>query len=274
MEIKKLEEIIKLAAFDVDETLLPNGYTKFSENTKSIFQSLNKKGIKTVISTAREFATIGDFLEQLYPVDYFMGANGAFIWDVQNKKFIFKNTLKRDQVIKLYNEFGEKVRGFAVSDFDKIYNSKDMNLNTWFIKPFAQNYHAFDPDLIGDEDLYLITITSSENLKELYEEFKDFISKNKLDMEISSRWSRGFFINPLSVNKSTTLKFLLNKLELNYDNLISFGDSSNDFEMIRDAYYGVAMQRAGEKIKAVANDIALDSVYDGVYLKLKELKLI
>ncbi|QKT05202.1 YcsE-related riboflavin metabolism phosphatase [Mycoplasma sp. OR1901] len=274
MESVKLENIIKLAAFDVDETLLPNGYTKFSENTKSIFKSLNDKGIKTVVSTAREFATIGDFLEQLSPVDYFMGANGAFIWDVKNKKFIFKNTLKREDVIKLYEKFGEKVRGFAVSDFDKIYNSEGMNLNTWFIKPFEKNYRAFQPELLSEDDLYLVTITSTENIRELHEEFKKFIEENNLNMEISSRWSQGFFINPLSVNKSNTLKFLLDKLNLTYDNLISFGDSSNDFEMIRDAYYGVAMQRAGEKIKAVANDIALDAIHDGVYLKLKELKLI
>ncbi|UWV79068.1 HAD hydrolase family protein [Mycoplasmopsis felis] len=84
----------------------------------------------------------------------------------------------------------------------------------------------------------------------------------------------GFFITPMNVNKSSTLKNLCSHLNLSMDNLIAFGDSSNDFEMIRDAYYGIAMQRANEKIKSVAKEVAMDCEYDGAFFKLKELKLI
>ena len=58
------------------------------------------------------------------------------------------------------------------------------------------------------------------------------------------------------------------------DNLIAFGDSSNDYEMIRDAFYGVAMDHSSDELKKVANDVALDCEYDGAYIKLQELKLI
>ncbi|WP_426460984.1 YcsE-related riboflavin metabolism phosphatase [Mycoplasma hafezii] len=272
--MKNLKKTIKIAAFDVDGTLLPNGETRFSENTRKMFQMLKDQGIVTVISTAREFATIGDFLEQLAPVDYFIGANGAFIWDNNKKDFTFKATLKKEEVIDIYRTFDEEMDGFSVSDFDKVYKSPSLQTTSWFIRPFEQNYYDFAEGYLSRTDLYVITINSAHNTRELSDKMSKYIEEKGYEMEISARWSRGFFISPKNVTKSHTLEILTKQLGYSMDNLIAFGDSSNDFEMIRDAHYGVAMERANDKIKRVANDIALDCEYDGAYWKLKELKLI
>ncbi|RIV16458.1 YcsE-related riboflavin metabolism phosphatase [Mycoplasmopsis gallopavonis] len=271
--MQNLKDIIKVAAFDVDGTLLPNGINQFSDNTKKIFKELKKNGVITVISTAREFATIGDFLEQLEPVDYFIGANGSFIWDVQKKDFLYKSTLIKEEVVDLYDQFASQVNGFSVADFNKVYKSPKMNLDSWFVRPFQENYKNFDEAYLSRNDLYVITI-NCDNTRELSDEISKYILEKGYQMEISARWTRGFFISPKNITKSHTLEILCEKLGYSINNLIAFGDSSNDFEMIRDAYYGVAMERANDKIKRVAKDIALDCEYDGVYWKLKELKLI
>lgn len=271
--MKQLKDIIKIAAFDVDGTILPNGSLKFSNNTRKMFGLLKNNDIITVISTAREFATIGDFLDQLDPVDYFIGANGSFVWDNQNKKFLFKNTLNKDEVVKLYDSFSSEIKGFLITDFNKVYKSPQTPLNSWFIKPFEENYKNYDEALLSNTDLYIITINTT-NVRDLSDKMETYIKENNFKMEISARWSGGFFITPMNVNKSSTLKNLCSHLNLSMDNLIAFGDSSNDFEMIRDAYYGIAMQRANEKIKSVAKEVAMDCEYDGAFFKLKELKLI
>ncbi|TDV22694.1 hypothetical protein BCF59_0730 [Mycoplasmopsis mustelae] len=269
----KLKEIIKIAAFDIDGTILPNGTTLFSSSTKEIFKRLKQNHITTVLATARDFATIGDFLEQLQYVDYFIGANGAFIWDVKNKQFIYKNTLKKEQVVQLYDNFANNISGFLITDFDKVYISPQTSTNSWFIKPFEANYKSYDEALLSKTDLYLVTINSNDP-KKLSEEMQKYINQHQLEMEVSSRWTRGFYIAPIDVTKSSALNVLCSKLNFSLNNLIAFGDSSNDFEMIRDAYYGVAMECANEKIKQVAKDVALDCEFDGAYLKLKELNLI
>ncbi|QDF65042.1 YcsE-related riboflavin metabolism phosphatase [Mycoplasma nasistruthionis] len=272
--MKQLKDEIKIAAFDVDGTILPNGQNQFSLNTRKIFPLLKLNNIVSVISTAREFATIGDFLEQLDPVDYFIGANGAFIWDNVKKEFIYKSTLNKEDVLKIYEYLKDRINAFAVSDFDKVFKSPSMPLNSWFIKPFISNYYDFDETKLSSDNLYVITI-NTDTVKETSDLIQKFIDENNLNMEISARWSRGIFIGPKNVSKSHTLSVLCSKLGLEIDkNLIAFGDSSNDFEMLRDARYGVAMERANEKIKSVSDDIALDCEYDGAYLKLKELKLI
>ncbi|WP_036463519.1 YcsE-related riboflavin metabolism phosphatase [Mycoplasmopsis sturni] len=271
--MRTLQDIIKIAAFDVDGTLLPNTHLGFPIETRQMFGELKKNGIVTVIATAREFATIGDFLEKLAPVDYFIGANGSFIWDVANKEFVYKKTLNKEEVIELYNEFKSEIQGFSISDFDKVFKSEGLNTDSWFIRPNVHNYYDFEEELLSTDNLYLITI-NRENPKELIDKIQSFIDKKGLSMEVNSIWSRGLFISPKGINKSATLQVLCDRLNLKMDNLIAFGDSSNDFEMIRDAGFGVAMERASQKLKNVAQAVALDCEYQGVYLKLKELGLI
>ncbi|MGZ9800721.1 YcsE-related riboflavin metabolism phosphatase [Mycoplasma sp. AC1221] len=271
--MKNLKDIIKIAVFDVDGTILPNGNTKFSKNIKTMFKKLKENNIISVLATAREFATIGDFFEQLKYVDYFIGANGAFIWDVKKQEFLYKSTLKKVDVVKLYDAFGTQIKGFLITDFDKVYKSPQTPTDSWFIRPFQENYLNYEEALLSNSDLYVITINTDKPY-ELSQKMEKFIKDEKMEVEISSRWSRGFFINPIDITKSTTLKKLTKHLGYSMDNVIAFGDSANDFEMLRDVYYGVAMERASDKIKTVASDIAADCEFDGAYLKLKELHLI
>ncbi|VEU64548.1 Cof-like hydrolase (plasmid) [Mycoplasmopsis cynos] len=63
--MKELKEQIKVAAFDVDGTILVNGEVTFQENTKKMFRDLKNNNVTSVLATARDFATIGDFLDQL-----------------------------------------------------------------------------------------------------------------------------------------------------------------------------------------------------------------
>ena len=55
---------------------------------------------------------------------------------------------------------------------------------------------------------------------------------------------------------------------------IGFGDSMNDYEMIKDAGYGVVSYLAPEKLKAIADDTFDDPDNDGIYKSMKKLELI
>mmetsp|Transcript_4392 Transcript_4392/g.11144 ORF Transcript_4392/g.11144 Transcript_4392/m.11144 type:complete len:364 (-) Transcript_4392:745-1836(-) len=57
---------------------------------------------------------------------------------------------------------------------------------------------------------------------------------------------------PRGINKSTALAKLASGLGLSLEECVAFGDSSNDFEMLRDAGMGVAMANARDDVKAVA----------------------
>ncbi|MEE3928351.1 HAD family hydrolase [Mycoplasmopsis ciconiae] len=270
--MKNLKDLIKVAAFDVDGTILPNGHSEFSEKTIEAFAKLKENKIATVVSTAREFSTINNFLQQLQP-SYFIGANGCFVYECETQKMIYEKSISGEVVIQIYQHFKNQINGFLVAVGNICYFTPNTPLDTWFIRPNIHNYKPFDEQAILNNKVHLITI-ASDDAKNLSKKITEYIEQNHLDIEINSTWSKGLFISPKGVNKSTTLKYLCEYLGYSLDNLIAFGDSSNDYEMIKDSFYGVAMDKANDKIKRVAKDYALDCEYDGVYLKLKELKLI
>lgn len=273
----KLKENIKIAAFDVDGTILPNGNTQLSENTVKMFKELKEQGIITVIASAREFVTIGDLLEQS-EADYFVGANGTFIYDIKNKKIIFEKKIKFDDLKIIYDVLlkDQNCTGLTVMDIENAFYSPGTNIDTWFFRPHHAKMFEMDYTKINKDHLHIITVVAPDMEKSMYcsNLCKELFSKYKMELEVNSLWTRGLFVCPPNVTKSKTLEKLCDMLGFTIENLIAFGDSSNDFEMIRDAYYGVAMTCANEKVKEIADDIALDCEYDGAYWKLKELKII
>ncbi|UWV93278.1 hypothetical protein NW062_04645 [Mycoplasmopsis cynos] len=65
-------------------------------------------------------------------------------------------------------------------------------------KPFKKNYLDYDEDSLTNSDLYLITF-STDQPKKLTEEVQKFIEKNNFDVEVMSKWTRGFWIKFLKI---------------------------------------------------------------------------
>ncbi len=78
----------------------------------------------------------------------------------------------------------------------------------------------------------------------------------------------------LTENKGTAIRRTAELLHENADNTIAFGDSMNDYQMIRDAACGVAMGNADEKLKAIADRVCETVWEDGVICELKRMNII
>lgn len=85
-------------------------------------------------------------------------------------------------------------------------------------------------------------------------------------------------ILPKDVNKGSTLKGLIDHLDLNHDNVIVAGDTMNDFSMYNTGYKGVVLNNSEPLLKEAAKD--LENVYfskangtDGILEALKHFKV-
>ncbi|WP_406617151.1 YcsE-related riboflavin metabolism phosphatase [Mycoplasmopsis adleri] len=274
-----LKKNIKLAAFDIDGTLLPHGELEFNDTVVNMFDELHKNGIRTTLATAREFVTIGKLMKKPRSLDFFIGANGSFAFDNNSKKIIYEKTIKFDQFKLLYEAMikFEPCDSVLIMDQNYGFKSPNMDTNTWFLQPHNEKLIDMDYDKMDKNHLHIITIGADgdEKTVKCAEYARKIIADNNLDLEIAAKWSKGIFITPKGVTKAGTLEWLCNYLNLDIKkNLIAFGDSSNDYEMLREAAYGVAMTRANDWVKGVSKDVALDCEYDGVYKKLCDLQLI
>ncbi|KUH47314.1 HAD family hydrolase [Mycoplasmopsis meleagridis] len=288
----KLQENIKMAAFDIDGTIMPFGQPIFSDGIKQMFRELKSKDIYSILSTAREFVTIGNFLEQLPEVNYFIGANGMFIYDVQNKSFVYENPIELNDLKILYVAlFGkealtgeyEKINKFpdleslTVTDLNWCYHSPNINKNTWFLSPHHAKLKPMDFDIIDKNHIHIITLGSynQEATNRLEKYVKKIIAKNNLPLEVNSKWNKGVFITPKNVTKFHALELLAKKLNLDAKkNLIAFGDSTNDYEMLINAAYSVGLGEHDPNIKKITKMNAKPVEQDGSYLALKELGIL
>lgn len=277
--IKELKKQIKMAAFDVDGTILPFGNIIFSQNIKKMFKDLKTHNIYSIISTAREFITIGSLLEQIPETDFFIGANGMFVYDLQAKKIIFEKTIKLEELKILYNEiWGFKdLESLTVTDLNWCYHSPGINKDTWFLTPHHPKMKLIDFDEIDPEHIHIITLGSynEETTARLEKLVNATIKKHNLSLEVNSRWHKGIFVTPIGITKYHALEWLANYLNLDASkNLITFGDSSNDYDMISKSAYGVAVGCHDKYICEIADDVCELVDQDGPYKKLKELEII
>lgn len=88
--------------------------------------------------------------------------------------------------------------------------------------------------------------------------------------------STPYFIEilPKGIDKGPSLVSLCQRLGISSSEMMTFGDSNNDKQMIQLAGIGVAMGNADDDIKQVADFITLDNNSDGVAYALKHFGLI
>ena len=79
---------------------------------------------------------------------------------------------------------------------------------------------------------------------------------------------------PRETTKGNAIKWLIEKLGINYEDTYAFADTYADLDMLLAVNHPVAMGNGDEKLLAVIEDHTKPLLEDGLYLKLKELGLI
>ena len=75
-------------------------------------------------------------------------------------------------------------------------------------------------------------------------------------------------------SKAEGLKRLCQYYGIGLGQTIAFGDSMNDYEIVREAGIGIAMGNSVEELKAVADYVTDDIDRDGVWKACRQLGLI
>ena len=77
-----------------------------------------------------------------------------------------------------------------------------------------------------------------------------------------------------NVNKATAINSILDEWKLDKNEIIAFGDSNNDLEMLDYVGVGVAMGNASDNVKTQSDYVTLDNDSDGIYYALKHFGII
>ena len=122
---------------------------------------IRNKGVLFVVSTNRDYKEILEYNRDFPFVDYIIALNGSYVYDVLNKKCIYKQKIAKLDVKKIYNSFKRS----------KIYYYTENNVYTNYNETLNKNVYKMeieDADNITiDDDNCSYTILLKDDKKYL-----------------------------------------------------------------------------------------------------------
>ncbi|TCG10596.1 YcsE-related riboflavin metabolism phosphatase [Mycoplasma todarodis] len=261
----------KLIAFDIDGTILPHGDIELAPEILKMFEELKKAGYITAFVTGREFITINKMINTPN-VDYFLGANGTFIYDMKKKETLWEQVVPFSEykVLKKYCE-DNNINLSVITQNSVFFRDKGSYQGNWFWDQFYNLIKPLVDEDVEKEDIHQITVRTAD--VEEQQKVLDFV-KTLTQIEVNTTWPQGMFVGPMGVNKATGLKRLGKMINVDMSEIVAFGDGNNDKEMLAEVGYGVAMEIANDELKAIAKDTCGKAADFATITKLKEMKIL
>ncbi|AJC50010.1 Cof-type HAD-IIB family hydrolase [Mycoplasma flocculare] len=243
-------------AFDLDGTLLRYDNTIHPQNVEML-EKLYESGHFLVVATGRGLSACLDLAKKYPYFHYLVSNNGTLIHDVITKTTINSGTLTKEIVRILLLDCKRTGSICAISTINSLFEFSTKNKHDWLKNQKIMDLHYYNK--VSEEQILEIieneTITQfafrndSKVIENLYQKWQKQL-KNIYKVTITNRIFLD--INPLSADKANAIQSLLEKNSLTPSQLIAFGDSSNDYFMLKLARFGFAMEDATPDLLEVA----------------------
>ena len=280
----------KLIAIDLDGTLL-NSYGEISDENKKAIKMALDKNVEIVLTSGRIINSIKNFANEVSANKYLISGNGALIYDIQKEEVIYDKYMDKSKVLKVIEICEENSIYYSVYTDKSGIITKSLNYNILFYhnenmnKPdnkkininITQNIYEyvkkseidkFSKISICDKDKIIFSsiIKKLRNIKkvdvlDVAHMSRKIIRTGTLNVPVEYYYTE--IINE-HVNKWEAIKFLINKLNIRPEEVMTIGDNINDKEMLENAGLGVVMGNSAPYIKKMGNVVVADNNSNGV----------
>lgn len=256
-----------IVSFDMDMTLLNHVNYKIPDSAIHALERL-REDYYIVIATGRDMDSkfsIG--LSRLVRPDAVIHLNGTKI--TVGNEMIYSHTMDRELIRRLL-AFAQEHKfsvGITIGDGDYYINPEFVTRHD--MRRWGESARRFeDPWRLLDMDVRTMVYMGEESgAKQIQSEFPEL----KLPL-FSSR--EGADIMERDVSKAEGLKRLCDYYGIPLSGTVAFGDSMNDYEILKAAGIGVAMGNAVEELKEVSDYVTTSIDEDGVWNACVHLRLI
>lgn len=256
---------IRLVACDLDGTIIGSDQ-HISQRTLEVFAKAQDSGIVVVAATGRGPSALPDFGPNRV-IDMAICSNGAVVVDLATSTVVERNEIDGANAESLV---GDLRRGLPGSCFawesaegygyeEAFARHGQLLLNSLNGAPSID----FDP---GSPITKIFVAHSDLGYSALVKRVQDLVA---VEVEVTSAGLPFVVITAANVTKASALERLCVERGIAASEVIAFGDSWNDLDMLRWAGTGVAMANANDDVKAAADDQAEAVDGDGVALYLE-----
>ncbi len=285
----------KLVAIDLDGTML-NSYGIVTENTKKTIQNTIQKGTEVIIASGRPIDSIKAIAEEIGSKKYLIAGNGALIYDIQKEQIIYDKFLPKQKVLEIikiceensiaYNIYTEKTVLTTALKYNVLYYQKE-NLKKEESKQtkisIIKDMYEYVKNQKEDKFLKVTICDDSQAV------FQSIIRKLRkiegIEVMDASHMSRKTIkqgteeitveyyyaeISMENVDKWYAIEHLMQKMNLQKDEVMTIGDNINDKKMIQEAGMGVIMEGSTPEVSEIADYITTSNNEEGVAKALEK----
>ena len=288
----------KLVAIDLDGTML-DSFGQVTENTKKVIQKTIEKGTDVIIASGRPIDSIKTIAKEIGSNKYFIAGNGALIYDIQNDEVLYEKYMKKEKVLEIikiceensisYNVYTEKTILATALKYNVLYYYKE-NLKKQEDKRthinIVENMYEYIQKMPEEK---FLKITICDDSKAIFQSIIRKLEKIS-DIEILdvSHMSRKVIeqgtesipieyyyteISSKDVDKWNAIEFLISKLNIKKEEVITIGDNINDKKMIEQAGLGIIMGQSMPQLKEIADYVTTSNTEEGVAKALSKFCL-
>lgn len=274
----------KAIFLDVDGTLVAN-HGKMTEQVKKAITLARNQGHKVFICTGRNKIGIRNELEEVN-FDGFIASAGSYIEVADevvhsryyDRKLIEKacDVFNRNNIVYNYEctditYMSPKMMEFFVGgNNEEATNSEMERLKA----EQSDKFNVRDMNEYDGRGIHKISFIAmkQEDFDHAFKELKENFNFVVHDM-FGSKNINGEIMSKLD-NKGTGIKRIVDYLNIDMEDTIGFGDSMNDYEMIKVCHHAVVMENGVKELKQYASSICESVEDDGIYHELKRLGLL
>ncbi|KXT77962.1 Cof-type HAD-IIB family hydrolase [Streptococcus sp. DD13] len=262
--------MIKLVAFDMDGTFLNDENDYDRERFERVFQDLMARGIKVVAISGNQHAQIRSFFKDYVDEMTIVSEGGGQFYEqgLCFREEHFEPELL-EELLSMIEEKGlSNCTSLSGLEARYILSSADQ----WFKEMFAK--YSFSLVEVGkwtdrpQDPICQITLNLGEqDVLPIVEEFNRH-GKGRVRAVTSGN---GFMDLTLpDVNKGTAMAYLGERWRIQPDEMMAFGDSGNDLEMLRYVGYSYAMKGSPDYVYEAAKFEAPSNQDSGVLAVIEE----
>jgi len=253
---------IKLIAVDMDGTFLSDSKQYNRERFLQQYAQMKEQGIRFVVASGNQYYQLISFFPEIAHEIAFVAENGG--WVVNAGEDVYNGELTQAQFATVA-EFLCTIPEVEVIACGKGSAYTLKTYNDLFKEIAAKYYHRLE------------SVSSFDNLNDIFFKFGLNVSDDEIPrIQALLHEKLGDIMVPVTtghgsidliipgVHKANGLRILQARWGIEDSEVVAFGDSGNDVEMLRQAGYGFAMANARPHIKAVARYEAPNNNDEGV----------
>ena len=277
---------IKAVFFDIDGTLVNDSRTVLKSTEKAI-RDLKAQGILVGLATGRGPAFVQPFMESL-DLDFAVTYNGQYVFS--RDKVIFAQPIDKTSLRQIIDYAISHKKEIALGTLDGMVGSRIMSFGMSRLSQWSSQFvprkltsgvsHAFNRlvgrvvvqekqellELIQQPIYQVLMLASKDEVKEIEDLFPG-IKFTRSSPYASDLINQG-------VSKMEGIKLVGQEFGFDMSQVMAFGDSDNDLEMLSGVGMSIAMGNGTSKVKEVAKHTTSSNTKDGIHKALEHFGLV